>query len=398
MPDVFDSTGLTVKTLSEIVTDLETGLRNIYGADINLDQNSPDGQLVNIFAQACADIRELAVQINNGFDPDRAVGRILDERVVINNIERLGGTYTIQPISVTVDRTVSLQGLDANFNDPNGTGYTVQDNAGNQFILQDSTTLTAGVHSLNFRAKAIGKIETTVNTITSPVTIILGVTAVNNPTGALQIGQDEETDAQLRYRRQASVAINSQGYLNGLLGDVLNLTGVTDAKLYENFTNAVDAHGIPAHGVWLIVEGGANTDIANEIYANKSYGCNMKGSVSVNITTASGAVFTALFDRPTAENLYIRFDIKKTLATATFDLTAIKQYIVANLTYKIGQFAETSLITATALSAINATGGNGVPINVEISTDGITWVDYLDTATLDKQFVLDVTRITPTVV
>ena len=237
MPDIIDENGLQVKTFDEILQELKDGLRAIYGNDINLDQNSPDGQMVGIIAQVATDLRELLVQVNNSFDPDRAVGRLLDERVVINNIERIGGTYTIQPVELVVDRTVNLVGLDADFNNPDGTGYTVQDNSGNKFILVDSATLTAGTHELNFRAQQIGQIETTVGTITTPVTIVPGVVSVNNPNGPVGIGQREETDSQLRVRRQQSVALASNGYLNGLLGDVLALDGVTAAKLYENFTS-----------------------------------------------------------------------------------------------------------------------------------------------------------------
>lgn len=397
MVDSITSAGLQIKSLPEIISDLETGFRAIYGADINLDQNSPDGQMINIFAQACIDLRELLASLNNSFDPDRAVGTLLDQRVAINNIVRRAGTFTIQPIEIIVDRTVTLQGLDANFNSIDGTGYTVQDNAGNQFILVDTATITAGTHNLNFRAKNIGAVETIVDTINNQVTVVLGVTSVNNPSGALEVGQNEETDAELRIRRQQSVSIGSVGYLNGLLGSVLNLDGVSDAKIYENVTNATDADGIPAHGIWLIVEGGANTDIANQIYYKKSYGANMKGAVSVNIDTASGDIFTAKFDRPTAEDLYIRFDIQPTNASASFDLTAIKNYIVSNLSYKIGQFAETATITALALQAIQATSGAvGVPVNVEISKNGSSWFDYLETSTKDKQFVLDATNITIT--
>jgi uncharacterized phage protein gp47/JayE len=397
MVDILDADGLTVKTAAEIRSDLVTGFQVIYGSDINVDQNSPDGQLIGILTQMCVDIRELAVMINNGFDPDYAVGRILDERVVINNIERAGGTFTIVPVTITVDRTVTLQGLDADFNDINGTGYTVQDNAGTEFILVDTNTITAGAHVLNFRAKDIGLVETTIGTITTAVTIVLGVTAINNASAALEIGQDEETDAQLRVRRQQSVAIASTGYLNGLLGDVLALDGVTDAKLYENYTDTIDADGIPAHGTWLIVEGGANADIGEIYYENKSYGSNMKGAVSVNIITASGGLFTALFDRPTASDLYIRFDIQRTVPLFVFDTTEIKSHMVDNLIYRIGDFAETSGVTAAAVAAITAQGGGGVPINVEISDDGLAWVDFLDVAALDDKWTLDSTRIAITV-
>lgn len=396
MPDILNANGLQTKTLSEIVTDLETGFRNIYGSDINLDQNSPDGQIINIFAQASRDIRELATQINNGFNPDTAVGRILDQRVVINNIERQGGTFTIVPIAITTDRTVTLEGLDGDFNNIDGTGYTIQDDAGGEFILIDTVTLTAGTTTVNFRARDIGQVETTIGTITNPVTIVLGVTSVNNSSAAIQTGQDEETDAELRLRRQRSVAISSNGHLNGIFAALANLDGVTDVAVYENVTNSVDADGIPAHGIWCIVEGGANTDIADVIYSKKSAGADMKGDVEIDIETDSGAVFTAKFDRPTAEDLYIRFDIQPTSASAVFDQAAIKQSIVDAVSYNIGEFAETSELTVVARQAITDNGGGGVAVNMEVSDDGVAWVDYLPTPTKDAQWVLDTTRITIT--
>lgn len=393
MPNVFDANGLTVNTLPEEIEILNTGLQGIYGTDINLDSNSQDGQFVNIEGQIIVDQLELLVQINAGFDPDRAIGRILDERVAINNIARAGGTFTIQPITLIIDRTVALQGLDAEFNNINGVGFTVQDNAGNQFILVDSETFTAGTYSRNFRAQQIGQVETIVDTITNAVTIVIGVISINNPSGTLEIGQNEETDAQLRVRRQRSVSINSAGYLNGLIGATLALDGVTEVRAYENVTNSSDGDGIPAHSIWLIVEGGANTDIGNVLYQKKSMGCGMKGSVTGTIETVNGGDFTYKFDRPTAADLYIQFEIQPTTATLSFDMVAIKQYIVDNLIYGIGQFASTSEVTVVAQAAITSTGGLGVPVNTEISDDGITFVDYLETPTLDAQWVIDTTRI-----
>jgi len=396
MPDILNQNGLSVKTATEIRNELNTALRNIYGNEINLDQNSPDGQMVGIYTQAAVDLRELITNAYNSFNPDRAIGRLLDERVVINNIIRKGGTYTITPIDITVDRTVTLQGLDGNFNDINGSGFTVQDNAGNQFILIDTTELTAGTTTLQFRSKEIGLVNVTVGTVQNAVTIVLGVTNINNSSAPTTIGQEEETDAQLRLRRQQSVALSSNGYANGLLGNVLNKDGVIDARLYENVTNSIDSDGIPAHGMWLIVEGGANSDIGDVIYRRKSVGSDMKGDIEVNIETQSGALFVAKFDRPDAQDLYIRFDIQETKAGTVFNQTAIKNTIVGNLKYLIGGYAETSEITTIARQSINDNGGGGVAVNVEISDDGTSWVDYLDVPTLDAQWTLDASRITIT--
>ena len=111
MADSIDSNGLQVKTANEITSDLKTGFKTIYGADINLDSNTPDGQLVGIMAQIAVDLRELLVAINNSFDPDQAQGVLLDQRCAINNVVRQGGTYTVQPIDVTVSTTTTLSGL-----------------------------------------------------------------------------------------------------------------------------------------------------------------------------------------------------------------------------------------------------------------------------------------------
>lgn len=388
MPDVFDTTGLTVKTATEITTDLVTGLQGIYGPDIQTDQNSQDGQTIGILTQLCVDVRELLVDINNGFDPDQAKGAILDQRVTLNNIKRYGGTYTIQPIDVTVNKTVTLAGLDANFNSPTGTGYTIQDNNGNEFILVDTTTLTAGTTSLSFRAQQIGVVNVPIDTITSFVTIINGVTTVNNSSAPVSIGAVQELDSQLRVRRKSSVGLSSNGYLNGLEGALKALTGVVDAVVYENFTDSVDADGIPAHGIWAIVEGGANTDIANLIYQKKAPGANMKGAVSVTITKPNGSLFVVDFDRQTAEPLYIRFTIKTTTAGYTFNTASIQSYIAANLSYEIGAFAETSSITDVSTAAIAAQGGGGVAVLVQISVDNATWTDFLETATLASQWTV----------
>ncbi len=396
-----DANGLTIQSLNEIIAAITLGYQLIYGADIIVTSNSPDGQQINLTAQQKRDLLEVVQSIYNNFDPDQAKGVVLDQRVAINNIQRQGATYTLQDIQVTVDRALTLQGLDGDFDNPDGVGFTVSDNNGNRFILIDSQNpAVAGTNTYAFRAALLGAVETMPDTITEQSTIVLGVTAVNNATGAEEVGQNEETDAQLRLRRQRSVANASNGYLNGLLGAVLGIDGVTDASIYENVTNTVDSDGIPAHGIWLIVEGGANTDIGSKIYEKKSFGANMKGAVEVDIETPSGVIFTAKFDRPTSESLYIQFDIQPTAIGQTFDTAAIAEYLVNNVDYRIGQYADASSLTTLAQAAIDAVSGagTGVVSNLQISDDGMGWVYFLETSTKDKKWSLDADNITINVI
>lgn len=389
MTDVVDSNGLQVSSNTELVSQLTTSFQSIYGNDINVDQNSPDGQMINIFAQGGTDIRELLVQLYNSFDPDNCSGRLLDERCALNNIFRKAGTFTTVLITLVTDRSVTLQGVDANYNDPSATGYTIQDNAGNQFVLVNTQTFAAGTHTALFRAKEIGAVETSIGTITTPVTIVLGVVSVNNPVSATT-GENEETDAELKIRRRQSVSISSSGYLNGILASVLQLDGVTDAAAYENYTNVTDANGTPAHCLWLVVEGGSAADIAEVLYKKKPAGTNMRGDITYNITTVSRQTFTAAWDEPTAAPLYIKFNIQPTVTGVVFDEDAIKDFILDNVKYKIGDGAETSTLTTIAQMAIDANGGNGVAVNVLISTDNTNWVEYIAPVVATKLGITDI--------
>lgn len=396
MPDSIGIDGLTVETATEITAALDAGFEGIYGADINVDSNSPDGQMIGILTQIATDLRELLVSVNNNFDPDESIGVLLDQRMAINNIQRKGGTYTIQPISIIVNATVTLSGLDSNFNDPLGTGYTVQDGSGNQFILSSTTTLTAGTTICDFRAQSVGAIEVPIDTITNPVTIIPGVISVNNPNSAITVGVNQESDPAARIRRAASTANATSGNSTGLKGNLLALPGVTEAEVYQNRGGTTDANGTPGHTIWVVVAGGANSDITQLIYKTISDGAEMRGAQSFTIITPSGAPFTAQWDNPTPESLFIRFTIQQTVAGFDFSIPAIKSNLAAALNYGIGQFAETSSITAFAVDAINSQGGGGVPLLMQISLDNATWTDYLVPSSPAAEFTVAAANITIT--
>jgi uncharacterized phage protein gp47/JayE len=389
MPNAIDSSGLTIQTTPEIIAEIldgapgYPGMRQIYGADINVEANSPDGQMVNIIAQAKTDVLELSQQIYNSFDPDKAVGTSLDARCAINGVIRNAGTKTIQNVVVTTDRALTLPGLDTSL-----TPFTVADTSGNQYQLVSTYAFVgAASTALVFQAALIGAVSSLPNTIISIVTVTLGVTAVNNPATYTTLGLNEETDYALRIRRQKSVALPSQGYLEGLIGALLDTTDVTEAVVYENDTNTTDANGIPGHSIWCVVEGGTNSAVANAIYVKRNAGCGMKGSVTVPVLQADGSFFSIKFDRPTSEDLYISFDI--VAVTGSVDASFIRNQILSLLTYSIAQPAVASEITA----LVESIAPNGSISDMGVSNDGSTYVSLLDTSAIDNQWALASARI-----
>jgi uncharacterized phage protein gp47/JayE len=389
MPDQLTSAGLQTKTLAEIVAELVAYFQQIYGSDINVDPNSPDGQLINILAQVGIDRREIAKEVYSSFGLDGAFGKALDQRVSLNGVTRIPGTYTYTPVSVTFDRALNLKGLDG-VETPAGDEFTVYDNEGNEFILATSQAIVApSTNSYQFRAKDIGRVETTLNTITNQRTIVIGVTAVNNPSPPIVIGQDEETDAALRIRHAKMFKLASTGPADAVRAALLSTPGVFDAYVAENVTDAV-ANGLDPHSIWCIVDGGTNADVAQAIYSKKAPGCGLNGAVNVNVARPQGNTMTILFDRPTAQNLHFRFTLVPRLPSLDFDNDLIKQKIVETVSYKIAQLSS----IGDFVIAMQTIEPDVIVTAPQVSLNGADWSDYVNPPTFQHRLVLDVARIT----
>lgn len=390
----FDTNGLQIDTLNDLTTTLQDKYRIIYGQDIDVSSNTQTGQQIALLAQMFLDIQELIANINASFDPDQASGILLDQRVNLYGIKRQGATFSYVNIELVTDRGLSLQGLDADANNINGSGFTVSNDTGDQFILLDSQNPSAaGTYTYTFRSKALGAINPSINTITNINTITVGVVSVNNPSAPTTIGVNEESDAILRQRAKNSVGKSGQASLDSIKANIANLNGVVSVEVYENDSNITDGDGLVAHSIYVIVEGGADADIASVIYKYKTAGCNLNGSTQYTITNDSGKQILIRFDRPSAKNLYVKFNIKPTVSGQSFNIAGIKQYIINNIAYNIGSPAETSALTAVAIMGIASTGGGGVPLDLQISKDGSAWADYLDVDLLKEKWTLATARI-----
>ena len=393
-----DGTGIVIETLADIVSGIINGtiindvtvkgLKEIYGTDINTDPNTPDGNLVNIPALAKSDILQLCVGIYDSFDPDQAIGVALDQISAICGATRNAGTYTQVYVLVTVTKALTIDGL----SDPTKQPFTLQDDNGNKYYLVTSYTFSgAGSASLLFQSAEMGAVQVSANSVTTPVTVIGGVSTVNNPLGASQQGVDEETDAQFRIRRQKSTALPGQGWQPSLLAQLLQIDGIVSAAVFENYTNDnPDDDDIPAHYIWVVVDGGADEDIADAIYAGRNAGAGMKGDEEVVVTQADGSEFTVSFDRVQDEDLYVRFYVY-VLGPGSYDEDALKTALAELYVLGINEAADVSSIIA-LIKTIDPTL---VIAGCEVSDNGSDWVDSdILPEYKNYRFVLTADRVT----
>ena len=385
---IINENGIQLDSFSTIFDDLVVGFKAIYGEDINLDQNTSDGQQIGIYANTTYDLQSLIARIYNSFDPDFAEGHELDKILKLIASTRLPASKSVVDVSITVSDNVAL--------DEN---YTVKDDNGQEWVIANPQTLTTGTTTISFNAVDWGVIGATIGSITTPVTILTEVTSLTNPTAAVE-GRDEETDIELRKRRNKLLGYRATSLISSIIGKILNLENVADCIVYENKTDVYDAvRDIDAHTIWIIVDGGEVAQIAQIIATDKSIGCGLKGSVTAtyqeDFLRSNGTTrihyHEVNFDRPTETEIYIKLDVTKRLPTDIIDTDAIKTAL-SNLLFNIAQN-----ITATELYAtIYSAGNTFIASNLQLSLDDITYVSDLLNADYSERLVIIDTQITIT--
>ena len=246
----------------------------------------------------------------------------------------------------------------------------------------DTTTIYTGVTSLEFRAAEMGAVTPTIGTITNIVTITDGITSVINNVGYTTLGVEQESNYDFRIRRDHSTGASGGNSEDAILGQILALSGVNDCRVWVNSDSTTDSTGTLPHYIWVIADGGANTDIADIIYSNKG-GCGTRGNITVPIATVSAQTININFDRPTILPLFIKFDLYVVGEIGEINQEGIKEYIAENLLYEISESVETSKITTVAAQAIEVNGGGAYALNVEVSTGGTATASVSGTGITD---------------
>jgi uncharacterized phage protein gp47/JayE len=83
-----DENGITIATLPELIETLIAEFKAIYGADINLSQDTPDGQRIAIYGRIAHECLVLVKKLYQNLKPEQAEGLHLDYLARINGLLR----------------------------------------------------------------------------------------------------------------------------------------------------------------------------------------------------------------------------------------------------------------------------------------------------------------------
>lgn len=326
--------GVIVPDTSDLLAQVQTEYKTVFGADLVVTPDTPQGVLSTAEALARAQEVRNNAAVANQLNPNIAGGIFLDSIMALMGAQRIPATQTIVPgVTLTgVAGTVISAGTQA------------QTAAMDLFASLATVVLESdGTATVDFASVEFGPIVCTANTLTQVVTNVLGWETINN-TNAGVLGSTTQSDQATRAYRNNTLAFQGVALATAIISALNNVAGVMSLTFLENIaatTQTIQGVSLVAHSVWACVRGGSDLDVAAALLENKSAGAAWNGGTSVAvIEPASGQSYTVLFDRPSEIGILVK-------VTSTGDSAAIIQAV---LDYAAG--------------LIEITGSNGVQNSV----------------------------------
>ena len=311
--------GFVAERLADIVADLNARFKTEFGANVRLDPESPNGQIIGIVAEREALVWEAIEATYNAAYPFGASGISLDRLMKLVGVTRLPATKTSAAVTLTgVAGTVI----------PAGSLMAVAD-SGALFALRTQVTIGGGgTVTGTFDAQSTGPILALAGTLNQIKTPVTGWTSGTNPADGV-VGANIETDAALRYRQQTLLSTTGGTSEPGLYGVLVGLSGVSEAILITNRSSLPDADGRPGHSIEAVVRGGADQAIGNALWKNGPAGIQTVGGVAVSVVDSNGDTQLVNFSRPVDDAVWIEIDITTDANFPADGLTQIRNAVLA---------------------------------------------------------------------
>lgn len=326
----YDTTGITIQTLSEILDEREVNLQTFLGTDFAISGDNVIANLQLADADREFELQELLLYIAMQLDPDQAEGIWLDFICDLNNIKRYAPEKTLIPLTVNGTPNVSKNA---------GTIIVVDEDTDEYFTnLEPFTVGIDGTVDVSFQATSFGDISADSGHTYSLKTASSGISSVDwDIAGTYSLGRYAETDIELRARRKYILESSASSTLASIFTNVSQVNGVEYLNIYENDTmSTVDT--IPAKSFEVVVLGGDDTEVATAILEKKGAGIQAYGTSTETILDENGNSFVVGFTRPT--EIPVEFRITATVSSLQLEEweTNIKQRLVEKFEdiYSIG--------------------------------------------------------------
>lgn len=338
-------TGFERTRLIDRLAEIQGDARAIFGQDIDLSSDTMDGQHISLFAEAIANLDELAELVWMSFDPDLAFGNSLSRLVKINGIERSQGAYSIVNLTVTGTPLVLI---------PKGSSVSNASGTVEVYTTEDVRIDETGTAIVEAMPESMGAISASADTLTVIKSPLFGWSSVTNA-DSMVTGKLKETDQQLRERRRGSVSKGNRNMTEALWAKLSDLSGVIEVSVLENATQYTDSRGLPPHSIHVVISGGDEAQIAETIWASKTGGTEVAGTEEYIIIDEVGNEQVMKFSRPVDVTIKVAVYITPLSGYSFSTASLIKQAVLDYMNDEIAVGGD--IINSALYTPLNEIGG-----------------------------------------
>lgn len=298
---MLDANGFKRKTYDDLLNDMSSKTKELFGADANVSEKAFLGILIRIMAWFLSLAWMAIEQVYHAAYRKSAEGMQLDKLLPYAGITRILEEYAYGEITIngTANHTVE-------------SGFLVSTESDITFeTIADITLDVNGVGIVEIVCTEIGSIgNVEVNSITQIVNPDANVISVNNPERTSG-GREKETDAEARARADITVEGMGSGTPAAIRRALMNLSNVRAAHVIDNYSDVTDAYGTPSRALQAFVLGGDDREIAQAILESKAGGIQPYGNTYIEMADLSGNLQSVGFTRASEVNLHARIVISK---------------------------------------------------------------------------------------
>lgn len=354
-------TGYRRRTLEEIVEAKKAQARELFGEDINTEENTALGKYILINAYDQYVVEETAEQIYYSIFPQTATGQSLDRLGWLVGLSRNAAT----PAQYAVDVTGSA-GTVIEYGFLVGTESEINFYNTEETVIGEDGTCTIIVECTE--AGIIGNVAPNeINQVVEPSAVIETIIG----TKIERAGEAEESDYDF-YKRFEIVREGKGGCSEAsLVSAIVNIPTVNGAYVIVNESATDTVDGIPPKTIACYVDGGENyhQEIGEAIFDKKPVGVGTHGDISVLVEYGALKDYAVKFSHAKDIEVYVSVEL---ITDAEFESTGnedIKSNVKTFIdSLGIGQTLVTTQLYKQLYSVVGV-----VSAVIKVSTDDETY-------------------------
>ena len=380
--------GFRRKPYTAIIADKQERARDLFGEDIDLSDRSPLGLYIQADAWEESKLWDIMENVYFSAFIDNAEGKQLDALVKYIGLLRHPASRSRGIIEILgrPDHVV-----------PKGTRVTTESGILFQ-TMYDVTLDDSGFGEVRIEAVEPGQrgnvTQGLIDRLFNPISGISNITNPERTSG----GRPTESDEDLRERYYRSLSRKGKATRAAIEAAILEIPGVMDAIVLENYSMEVDENGLPPKSVAPFVFAGDSMAIAAKVLATKSGGIQSYGQTVIDIEDSRGHPHKIGYTKASDVQIYVEITLTRNNRFRPGYEANIRTYVIeyiGGLDSDGAEYRGLGLGQNVAHSRIIVlTHDRGISdATVKISTDGINYYETNVEIPIMQIAVTDYTKV-----